>query len=261
MSETPPARATWFKFYGQRYLMGGSLRAECLPDERSVWTDFMCLANAGDGHFDCANKDALAIQLLIPRELLDRSIKKFIEAGRLAVQYNKREHKETFTLVKWAYYQAPPRSHKKGGGPEGADAGADDSPPQTPPHKKERKKDIKRERERRGSNRAPQIPPRGSNRGAGNSPFSGETEISKNGEKPLSKLNTPPSFSKLPEIPKDLAFQVKDKLREMKAKILELERLILDERGRQMAGFTEAELKAKIERLRREFVHAIEDRS
>jgi hypothetical protein len=215
--------------------MGGSLRAECLPDERSVWTDFMCLANAGDGHFDCANKDALAIQLLIPRELLDRSIKKFIEAGRLAVQYNKREHKETFTLVKWAYYQAPPRSHKKGGEPEGADAGAFVSPPPSLPLKKERKKDIKRERERRGSNRAPQIPPQGSNHGAENSP--------------------------LPDIPKDFPFKVKDELRELKAKIRELEHLSQDEHGRQMAGFTEGELKAKLERARKEYVQAIEDRA
>jgi len=261
MSDTLPVRATWFKFYGQRYLMGGSLRAECLPDERSVWTDFLCLANAGDGHFDCANKDALAVQLLIPRELLDRAIRKFTEAGRLLIRYNKRERKEVFTLVKWAYYQAPPRRHKKGGEPEGADAGADDSPPQTPPHKKERKKDIKIERERRGSNRAPQIPPRGSNHGAENSPFSGKAENSKNREKPLSKLNTPPLFSKLPEIPKDLAFQVKDKLREMKAKIRELERLSGDEHARQMAGFLPEELRAKIERARKEFVQAIEDRT
>ena len=65
-SEGPPGRATWFKFYGQRYLMGGSLRAECPPDERSVWSDFLCLANGGGGQFDIANRDALAVQLMIP---------------------------------------------------------------------------------------------------------------------------------------------------------------------------------------------------
>jgi len=120
--------------------MGGSLRAETTPDERAVWLDFLCLASAGYGRFDCANRDALAVQLLISRELLDRAIKKFTEAKRLSIRYDKRERKEVFTIIKWAQYQAFPRSHhKKTGG---------DVPSPSSPSSKKRNKDREKERER-----------------------------------------------------------------------------------------------------------------
>jgi len=143
--ERPPDRATWFKFYGQRYLIGGSLRWETEPDERSVWTDVMCLANAGGGQFDCSNRDALAIQLNITRELFDRATDKFIKAKRLSVRFDEEERKEIFTLVKWDYYQAPPRSHKKAEDAEVEDQASSPAPPLS-----ERKKDkIDRKKEGR----------------------------------------------------------------------------------------------------------------
>ena len=231
MSKTPPIRSTWFRFYGQRYLLGGSLRAETLPDERGVWLDFLCMANAGDGHFDSTNKDALAAQLLISRELLDRAIKKFIETKRLSVQYDEDERKDIFTIVKWPYYQAPMRKHKKTGESEAAPA---DHLPPPPPSKKEIKKYRKIDRA------LTTIPP---------------PKIAKKGSKSGAEKRP------LPDIPKDLSFKVMDDLRDMKAKIRELERLALNERGRQMAGFTEGELKARIEKARKEYVQAIEDRA
>lgn len=207
--------------------MGGSLRAETAPDERAVWLDFLCLANTGDGRFDAASRDALAAQLLITRELLDRSIKKFVEAHRLAVHYDKQERKDVFIILKWAFYQAPPKPHRKSGDPEG------DPPSPTPPSP-EIKKDREIERERGG--------------GISAAGFLEKGEISAS--------NIPP----LPDIPENFSLKVKDELREMKAKIRDLERLSLNERGRQMAGFTVEELQAKLERARKEYTQAIEDR-
>ena len=227
MSENPPARATWFKFYGQRYLMGGSLRAETTPDERAVWLDFLALANTGDGRFDISSRDALAAQLLIPRELLDRAVKKFTETRRLLVQYNAEERKETFTIVKWAYYQAPPRSHKKGSAPP-----SPTSPPTPPSSEKEKEREI--ERERRGSISA--------------------ASFSQKGRKTAAEI------SPLPDIPPHLNFQVKDKLTEKRAKIRELERLLDNPLARQHQGMTEDELRARIERERASFCQMIEDR-
>jgi hypothetical protein len=209
--------------------MGGSLRAETAPDERAVWLDFLCLANTGDGRFDAASRDALAAQLLITRELLDRSIKKFIEAHRLAVHYDKQERKEVFIILKWAFYQAPPKPHRKTGDPEG------EPPPHTPPLQKDINKDREIERERGGGISA-----------AG---------FSEKGEILASK------FPPLPEIPETFSFELKDKLREQKAFIRELERLSLDSKARQMHGvYTEEELKYAIEKERKCYRQAIEDR-
>jgi hypothetical protein len=210
--------------------MGGSLRAETLPDERAVWLDFLCLANAGAGRFDCANRDSLAIQLLISRELLDRAVKKFIDAKRLSVYYDKKERKEVFVIIKWAYYQAPPRSHKKSERAENKSS----SPLPPSPSFKERKIDRKRERESRGS--------------------ISEASFSEKGSKSASYLSPPP------DIPKNLSLEVKDVLKEKRAFILKLQRMALDDLARQVAGFTKEELKKKIENLLKNFCQAIKDR-
>lgn len=96
---------THIKFYTEQYLWG-STRSELTPDERSVWIDFLSLASTNYGEVECFSRDQLAQQLLIPRELLDRSIDKFIKYGKVKRKYNKREKKEIFCIVKWDLYQA-----------------------------------------------------------------------------------------------------------------------------------------------------------
>lgn len=97
---------THFKFYSEDYLIGGSTRAELLPDERSVWLDFLCLASLNFGKVEIFSRDMLAAQLLISRELLDRSIEKFLKHGKVTRKYNKKEKKEIFYIVKWSLFQA-----------------------------------------------------------------------------------------------------------------------------------------------------------
>ncbi|NOR53121.1 MAG: hypothetical protein GQ536_03420 [Candidatus Aminicenantes bacterium] len=96
---------THFKFYSEKYLWG-STRSELSPDERSVWIDFLCLETLNFGVIEVYSRDQLAQQLLISRELLDRSIKKFIKSGKVKRKYNKREKKEIFAIVNWSRFQA-----------------------------------------------------------------------------------------------------------------------------------------------------------
>ena len=98
--------STHFKFYSEKYLWG-STRSELLPDEKSVWVDFLCLASLNFGEVEIFSRDQIAGQLLIERELLDRSIKKFIEHEKVKRNYRKKEKKEIFKIVKWNQYQAP----------------------------------------------------------------------------------------------------------------------------------------------------------
>jgi len=224
MSESSPGR--WFKFYAQKYLIGSSLRGETEPDERSVWLDLLCAATDGAGQFNVANRDVFAAQLCIKRELLDRAVKKFIDTKRLIVNYDKGEKKEIFIIAKWAYYQPPKESHKKTEDREGATA----PPLQTSPPKKEEIDKIDREREE----------------SAAHFPEKDKKDAAE--------------FPPLPEIPENFSLKIKDELREMKAKIRELERLSMNEHGRQMAGFSPEELQTKIERARKAYVQAIEDR-
>jgi len=104
--EIKQSRATtWLKFYSENYLWG-STRSELNPDERSVWVDFLCLAAMKFGEVEVYSRDQLAQQLLIPQDLLDRSIEKFIEYGKIKRKLNKKEKKEVFTIINWDRYQA-----------------------------------------------------------------------------------------------------------------------------------------------------------
>jgi hypothetical protein len=230
MTGRPPVRATWFKFYGQRYLIGGTLRAECAPDERAVWLDFLCLANAGDGRFDCAKRDALAAQLLISRELLDRAILKFVEAQRLTVKWDKKERKEVFMVVKWDYHQAPATPHRKGE----HDAAESPSPD---PSSSLRKTENERERER------------GAKIAGRNSPLKGE----------IAGRNSPPLEENLKdelieeETPKGLPFKVGDKMRELRCEHNDLIRLAGNERAMRHQGENRAGILAQAARVRQRY--------
>jgi len=97
--------STHFKFFSEKYLWG-STRSELHPDERAVWIDFLCLASLNFGVIEAYSRDQLAQQLLISRELLDRSIEKFIKFGKVKRKYYKKEKKEIFNIVKWSHFQA-----------------------------------------------------------------------------------------------------------------------------------------------------------
>lgn len=104
--ESRQSRAsTHFKFFSEKYLWG-STRSELSPDERAVWIDFLCLASMNFGEIELYSRDQLAQQLLITRELLDRSIEKFIKFGKIKKKFNKREKKEVFSIINWSRYQS-----------------------------------------------------------------------------------------------------------------------------------------------------------
>jgi hypothetical protein len=106
MSKGRQSRATtWFKFYSENHLWG-STRSELTPDERAVWVDFLCLATMKYGEIEVFSRDQLAQQLMIDRELLDRSIDKFIEYGKIENNYDDEGKKEVFLIVNWDKYQA-----------------------------------------------------------------------------------------------------------------------------------------------------------
>jgi hypothetical protein len=67
-------------------------------------------------------------------------------------------------------------------------------------------------------------------------------------------------FCTLPPIPKHFSFNAKDKLEELKANIRRLERLRLDEKKRQIKGFTEKELEKAIEEAVQNYTQYIADR-
>lgn len=105
MSKPRPVYRTWLKFYSERYLIGGSTRTELEPDERSVWLDVLCLANRRDGCFEVFSRDHLAQQLRISRELMDRSIAKFLEYKKIKKQSAKGHKSELFIVSNWEQYQ------------------------------------------------------------------------------------------------------------------------------------------------------------
>lgn len=96
---------TYIKFFPEKYLWG-STKTELLPDERSVWLDFLCLGSMNFGVIEVYSRDQLAQQLMISRELLDRSCEKFIKYDKIKRRYNKKKKKEIFKIVNWSRYQA-----------------------------------------------------------------------------------------------------------------------------------------------------------
>ena len=59
---------THFKFYSEKFLWG-STRSELLPDERSVWVDFLCLATMNFGVIEVYSRDQLARQLIMEAQM------------------------------------------------------------------------------------------------------------------------------------------------------------------------------------------------
>jgi hypothetical protein len=82
----------WIPLWVDKWIFG-STRIELKPDERAVWIDLMALA-AKDNGWVRANPDTaypieqLAGLLCISKELLERSIQRFIDTGKIQIVEN-----------------------------------------------------------------------------------------------------------------------------------------------------------------------------
>ena len=94
----------WIPFWIDKWIFG-SMRIEFNTEERGVWVDLMCLAGKDDG-FIRANEDIaypytqLAGMLIIPEDLLIKTIEKFIKAKKLTLKKN-----GVLYITEWEKYQ------------------------------------------------------------------------------------------------------------------------------------------------------------
>ena len=101
----------WIPLWVDKHLHG-STRLELEPDERSVWIDLLVLS-AKHGGYVRANEGVpylnsqLAGMLVIPLELLERTIKKCIKHGKII-----KKKDGTLYLPSWDEYKLSPR-HKR----------------------------------------------------------------------------------------------------------------------------------------------------
>ena len=94
----------WFAMYAEKFLWG-TIKAELEVDERAVWVDFLCLAATFEGKVDITYTKKLAGMLVVPHELLERSIKKFEKTKRIRIENDKEESKIYAIIQKWNLYQ------------------------------------------------------------------------------------------------------------------------------------------------------------
>jgi hypothetical protein len=93
----------WIPFWGDKWLFG-SMRLEFDAAERGIWWDLMALAMKDDGYIR-ANENIpyltqqLAGMLLVPEELLTKTIDKFVETGKYI-----RLENGTFKVTNWEKY-------------------------------------------------------------------------------------------------------------------------------------------------------------
>jgi hypothetical protein len=93
----------WIPFWGDKWLFG-SMRIEFDAAERGIWWDLMALAMKDDGYIR-ANEDTpylsqqLAGMLIIPEELLTKTIEKFVSTGKYTCLKN-----GTLKITNWEKY-------------------------------------------------------------------------------------------------------------------------------------------------------------
>ena len=99
-------RRKWIKVYPVECLEG-SIRYQLEPDERGVWYDLLNFAAVCSNSGSIADRDDrpyphsfIANRLNIPLELLERTLKKCINEGRL------KEDTEGVHILNWKYYQS-----------------------------------------------------------------------------------------------------------------------------------------------------------
>ena len=100
--------ALWFNKMDSYKWIHGSIREDLVPDERSVWADFMALAGLTReprrGYIERSKgipyrKEQLLSMLNITEDLLDRTINKCTKEGRIKVLED-----GTLYLTKWNEY-------------------------------------------------------------------------------------------------------------------------------------------------------------
>lgn len=95
---------TRFHVFAEQWLWG-STRSELEHDERAILIDLLSLAAFKGGTFEIFKREQTASQLCAPVELLNRTLEKCVENGKLLKTYKKREKKEIFTFKNWKRYQ------------------------------------------------------------------------------------------------------------------------------------------------------------
>jgi hypothetical protein len=99
-------RPYWIKFWTEEWL-DGSIRVQLTAEERSVWADLLALAgrSRNPGVIQSNNGVAyphsyLAGRFRVPIELLEVSLKKFVEQARIS------ENTHGITILNWEKYQS-----------------------------------------------------------------------------------------------------------------------------------------------------------
>ena len=94
----------WIKWYPQIWLHS-TCQQDLEPAERAAWLNFVCLAAMREpqGQFRFATLEALAQQLLIPKEIIKTALEKCLKAGRIEIDKNLIE--TIVTITKWGLYQ------------------------------------------------------------------------------------------------------------------------------------------------------------
>ncbi len=115
-------RKTWIKLYPIDCLQG-SIRYQLEPDERGVWYDLLNFAAICSSPGTISDKDNrpyphafIANRLNIPTELLDRTLAKCIEEGRIS------EDDTGIHITNWKAYQSEyqrQKPYRKGKGEKG----------------------------------------------------------------------------------------------------------------------------------------------
>jgi len=99
-------RRRWIKLYPVECITG-SIRWQLTPDERGVWYDLLCLSAMSSLPGIIADRDGRALphdfiasQLFVPLEMLERTLSKCIDEGRIT------EDDGGIHINNWSYYQS-----------------------------------------------------------------------------------------------------------------------------------------------------------
>lgn len=100
------SKRAWVKLHING-MLNGSVRYQLAPEERATWIDLLCFAGLGTDPGVISDNDQrpyphsfLANRFNIPLELLETTLKKCIEEGRIA------ENGDGIRIVNWADYQS-----------------------------------------------------------------------------------------------------------------------------------------------------------
>jgi len=139
---------SWIPFWTDKWLYG-SMRLEFNAEERAIWIDLLALANKDDGWIR-ANEDIpypleqLAGMLVLPKELLKKSIAKFVRKRKLT-----RAKNGTLYITNWDKYSFTDR-HKRRVMSEKTDTMSEKTDPILDKIREEKIRKEKKREEKRG---------------------------------------------------------------------------------------------------------------